>query len=101
MNGDVIDSCPNCHKYDDYCECEPGFKLHKVDPIKRPAHYCDGIETIDYIHSKLTEEQFYGYCIGNVLKYISRAGKKGDKIEDLKKAEVYLSWAEKGSPCRG
>ena len=64
------------------------------DPVKPPRHYCDGgIETIDYIRAKLTREEFIGYCKGNALKYISRAGKKGDAAEDLAKAQVYLGWA--------
>ena len=64
------------------------------DNVKHPAHYCvGGIETIDYIRAKLTREEFIGYCKGNALKYISRAGKKGDAAEDLAKAAVYLGWA--------
>ena len=64
------------------------------DNVKHPAHYCvGGIETIDYIRAKLTPEEFIGYCKGNALKYISRAGKKGDASEDLAKAAVYLGWA--------
>lgn len=31
-----------------------------------------------------------GFCLGNVLKYVLRAGKKGVELEDLKKAEWYL-----------
>lgn len=64
------------------------------DNIKNPSHYTDGgIETIDYIRAKLSKDEFKGYCKGNCLKYISRAGKKGDELEDLKKAQVYLGWA--------
>lgn len=64
------------------------------DNIKHPAHYTDGgIETIDFIRAKLTPEEFAGYCKGNALKYISRAGKKGSAAEDLAKAKVYLEWA--------
>jgi len=61
--------------------------------VKQPAHYTHGeIETIDYIRDKLTQEQFEGYCIANVMKYISRYRHKGG-IEDLHKAQVYLGWA--------
>lgn len=64
----------------------------KVDNVNRPAHYTFGeIEVIDYIRDKLTPEQFEGFCIGNVLKYISRYGHKNG-VEDLKKAGVYLNW---------
>lgn len=56
-----------------------------ADNVNHPAHYTTGeIEVIDYIQDKLTPEQFEGYCIGNVLKYISRYRHKGG-LEDLKK----------------
>lgn len=59
-----------------------------ADPVNRPAHYTDGkIEVIEYI-----EDKKLGFCLGNAIKYISRAGKKNpDKeIEDLKKAKWYI-----------
>ena len=69
---------------------------HIYDAVNHPSHYTDGrIECIDYIQDKLTKEEFQGYCKGNALKYISRAGKKNpDKYnEDLKKAIWYLERA--------
>lgn len=68
------------------------------DPVKSPPHYMDGgIETIDYIEAKLSPEEFVGYCKGNVLKYVSRAGKKfgADTWEDLRKAAFYLERLDK------
>ena len=62
-------------------------------PVKHPAHYAGEIETIDYIRDKLTGDQFVGYCIGNVIKYVSRYHKKGEPAQDLEKAAVYLGWA--------
>jgi len=65
------------------------------DAVNAPEHYCDGgIETIDFIRAKLGELGFYYYCMGNIMKYTSRAGKKGDTLQDLQKAQVYLGWAE-------
>lgn len=70
------------------------------DVVNHPPHYKDGgIETIDYIEAKRL-----GYHLGNVVKYISRAGKKGtaNGLEDLRKAQWYLARAiEKNeySPC--
>lgn len=70
-----------------------------VDNVNHPNHYCFGkIEVIDYIRDKLTAEEFQGYCIGNVMKYISRWRHKGG-VEDLQKAGVYLGWAIVNS-CR-
>ena len=64
------------------------------DMVNSPAHYTDGgIETIDFIQAKLTPEQFVGMCVGNALKYLSRAGKKGDRVKDLRKARWYITRA--------
>ncbi|MCA3732654.1 MAG: DUF3310 domain-containing protein [Phenylobacterium sp.] len=59
--------------------------------VNNPPHYTDGgIEAIDYIEAKLGPDGFRSYCVGNALKYISRAGKKGSAKEDLSKAIWYL-----------
>lgn len=56
------------------------------DAVNHPKHYTHGgIETIDVI-----EAWQLGFCLGNTVKYISRAGRKGDALEDLKKARWYL-----------
>lgn len=56
------------------------------DAVNHPSHYTRGkIEVIDFI-----EDQQLPYHLGNVIKYIARAGHKGDKLEDLQKARWYL-----------
>jgi len=61
------------------------------DPVNSPSHYCNkGIETIDVIDSIFSVDMFEGYCIGNVIKYISRYRHKNG-LEDLKKARWYLN----------
>ena len=63
------------------------------DKVNHPNHYTTGeIEVIKYIQDKLGCEEFTGYCIGNVMKYISRWRHKDGK-QDLEKAKVYLQWA--------
>ena len=63
-----------------------------TDMVNHPPHYkTGGIEAIDYIQAKLTPEEFAGFCKGNALKYISRAGHKGNTAEDLRKAIWYLN----------
>ena len=63
----------------------------KEDNVNNPNHYTvGGIEPLDYLEAKLTESQFEGYLMGNVLKYLSRAEYKGKKVEDIKKAKFYL-----------
>lgn len=62
------------------------------DNVNHPSHYTDKhIEVIDYIKDTLSDEQYKGYCRGNVIKYISRYDKKNG-LEDLLKARVYLDW---------
>jgi hypothetical protein len=59
----------------------------KADPVNNPAHYTvGGIETIDFIEAKQL-----GYNLGNVVKYITRADHKDNKMEDLRKAQWYLT----------
>ena len=64
----------------------------KVDMVNKPPHYTHGgIETIDYMQAKLTQEAFIGFLQGNCIKYLSRAAHKGTPIEDFKKAQWYLN----------
>ena len=64
------------------------MSLH-ADMVNHPPHYkAGGIETIDFIEAKNL-----GYNLGNVVKYVSRADLKGNKVEDLQKARWYLDRA--------
>jgi predicted DNA-binding transcriptional regulator AlpA len=57
------------------------------DVVNHPAHYkVGGIETIDFIEAKKLS-----YNLGNVVKYITRADHKGNRKEDLLKAQWYLN----------
>lgn len=58
------------------------------DPVNSPSHYTrGGIEAIDFIEAK-----GLGFCLGNVVKYVSRAGFKADaRVQDLEKAQWYLT----------
>lgn len=64
--------------------------------IEHPPHYNAGkFETIDVIEDvvKNYKDSFVAYCIGNVLKYLSRSPFKGTFLQDLKKAQYYLNAA--------
>ena len=57
------------------------------DPVNSPAHYTShpsGVECIE-IAEHMT------FCLGNAVKYIWRAGQKGDAVEDLRKAQFYIA----------
>lgn len=60
-----------------------------MSEVNSPKHYQteSGLEAIEVI-----EAFFAGsFHLGNVFKYIARAGRKGDRLEDLKKARWYLN----------
>ena len=58
----------------------------KPDAVNHPTHYkVGGIETIDFIEAKKL-----GYNLGNVVKYLTRADHKDNKLQDLRKAQWYL-----------
>lgn len=60
-----------------------------AERINHPAHY--GGDTV-YEAIKVIEAWGLGFCLGNTVKYIARAGRKDEAsdIEDLKKARWYL-----------
>ena len=62
--------------------------IERREGVDHPDYYKrGGIEAIDAI-----EAWGLGFCLGNVVKYIARAGRKTkDGLRDLKKAEWYLN----------
>lgn len=60
------------------------------DAVDHPSHY--GGESNPYEAIKVIEAWGLGFCLGNAIKYVSRAGRKDParKIEDLQKASWYL-----------
>ena len=61
----------------------------RADVVNHPPHYkIGGIETIDFIEAKGLD-----YNLGNVVKYVTRADHKGNKLQDLEKARWYLDRA--------
>lgn len=61
-----------------------------MDNVNHPAHY-GGADNV-YEAIKVIEAWNLDFCLGNVVKYISRAGKKegNSLIQDLEKAKWYL-----------
>lgn len=62
--------------------------------VKQPGHYkiFPDEEVIDLIKKCLTEEEFRGYCKGNILKY--RLRDKNDIIEDFDKSKEYKRYLQ-------
>jgi len=72
------------------CEqcCRSRQEAHVAPPsaVDHPPHYNahpSGVECVDIA-------EHYNFNVGNAIKYVWRAGLKGDAIEDLKKARWYL-----------
>jgi hypothetical protein len=61
----------------------------EADMVNYPPHYTTGgMETIDFIEAKRLS-----FHLGNVVKYVVRAEHKGNKVQDLMKADWYLKRA--------
>lgn len=59
------------------------------DNVKHPSHYVEGrkFEPKDVIR-----DWGLNFNLGNAVKYIARAGRKADLVEDLKKAQQYIQF---------
>lgn len=60
-----------------------------METVNHPAHY--GGADNPYEAILVIEAWGLGFCLGNCVKYLCRAGKKGDVLEDLRKAAWYLN----------
>ena len=85
MNSDFQEMTDFECRVKDAAQCVP--MTNRVD---HPVHYnTGGIETIDYLESALTPDEYVGFLKGNILKYLSRERFKNG-IEDCKKAKWYM-----------
>lgn len=75
--------------FSDSISLEDYNKVHDAlsKNVNHPAHYQskNGIEAIDVI-----EAFDLDFCLGNVVKYVLRCGKKDNEIQELEKAKWYL-----------
>jgi hypothetical protein len=68
---------------------KPIDKSVTTDPLVHHPDYYGGQDN-PYEAIKIIKAHDLNFCLGNVIKYVLRAGKKGDKVEDLRKAIKYL-----------
>lgn len=75
-----------CLTYEPTCDSRSRYHV-----VKSPKHYAvvDDVEAITIIASSLTTEEWRGYCLGNIMKYRLRAGKKDELTQDIAKADEY------------
>lgn len=93
LTNGVGDSTPSWGALCDY-QPEPIVEAPETDDVRTPTHYqvFPGTESIEIIARSMTQAEFRGFCMGNVLKYRLRAGKKSDQAsmeKDLRKADFY------------
>lgn len=76
-----------------FLECCVPYNTH----VDKPQHYqvFPDKEAIEIIASSMTVEQFYGYCLGNFLKYRLRIGAKDEVQQELGKSNKYKELYEK------
>lgn len=65
--------------------------ITKIEKVDHPPHYGGGDNPYETI--KVIEAWGLDFHLGNTVKYMSRAGKKGDRLTDLEKAAWYLARA--------
>jgi len=59
------------------------------DIVKHPSHYCDGRK---YEPKDVIRDWGLNFNLGSSVKYISRAGRKDDILQDLSKAKEFLEF---------
>lgn len=105
-------NCDDCGKL--WCggECRKGVKatpqepINEIEGVRTPSHYMlfEDVESIQVIARTMTVSEFKGFCLGNVLKYRLRAGKKSELAtieKDLAKADFYKElFARHKGECR-
>lgn len=62
--------------------------VSEYNPVEHPAHYCYS----EYEPKDVIRAWGLNFNLGNAVKYISRAGKKDDIVQDLKKAKQYIEF---------
>lgn len=69
--------------------------LDGVESTVQPSYYSvNGVSPLDcFKEGLISREELVGFCKGNIIKYVCRAGlKKGEsEVKDLSKASVYLA----------
>lgn len=60
-----------------------------AEAVKHPSNYADGRK---YEPKDVIRDWGLNFNLGNTVKYIARAGRKEDIVQDLKKAKEYLQF---------
>lgn len=85
-------NCPNCGEKRGLCYCSQLTRARiKEENVEHPKHYNTGSkEVIDIMQEGMTPDQFEGFLVGNIIKYVMRYPNKNG-VEDILKAKWYLN----------
>ena len=81
----------NQEKYLNYKMIMADFLSEERDPMKTQVggkHYLDNSNPVEFVE---LITQYFGFCIGNAVKYIIRCTHKGNPFMDLGKAVHYMA----------
>lgn len=90
INDDVVALCISGEQGQETRVC--GVNTHKVgkyDPVNKPEHYCEGRK---YEPKDVIRDWELNFNLGSAVKYLSRAGRKISKVEDLEKAMQFIQF---------
>jgi len=77
-------------KHDNIIADQPTTGTQK-EMVEHPDHYGGADNPYEAIKVLEALDLGHDFCLGSALKYLFRAGKKGSKLEDLKKAAWYIN----------
>ena len=60
-----------------------------ADNIKHPSHYAEGRK---HEPKDVIRDWHLNFNLGSAVKYLSRAGRKDDIVQDLKKAQQFIQF---------
>ena len=63
--------------------------ISKYDNVHKPSHYTQGRK---YEPKDVIRDWGLNFNLGSAVKYLSRAGRKDDIIQDLKKAQEFIQF---------
>jgi len=71
------------------CKYCPYFEPSDYDVVSHPSHYTAGRK---YEPKDVIRDWELNFNLGSAVKYISRAGRKDDIVQDLKRAQQFIQF---------
>ena len=65
------------------------------EPKYYDNHYQGSIQPIEYMQENMSRDELIGFIKGNIIKYVSRLGKKDDVQKEATKIYRYAEWLQK------